>query len=174
MNTPEVSVTATPCPVWDTVNVNIIGNVQGIDWVSVISTILSLIALGVSVYTIYQTKKTHKATLGSAFFASIFQDYLLTHFPNSRERICFENGRIKGHDTFVDNLNAMRKDILYFKYADNAFYTSLRQKIQALEDYVVNAMNKEYDSTGQIEFNNTLDKQLSIIFHSINERHCGM
>ena len=120
----------------DVLNVNIVDKSSSIpnffDWAPIV---LSIIAIAISIYTIYQTKETHKATLASTFFASIFKEYLLEKFPNGRERICFENGRIKGHEILVDDLNKLRRDILYFKYADNDFYLALKKELQDLGHY---------------------------------------
>ena len=159
----------------DVLNVNIVDKSSSIpnffDWAPIV---LSIIAIAISIYTIYQTKETHKATLASTFFASIFKEYLLEKFPNGRERICFENGRIKGHEILVDDLNKLRRDILYFKYADNDFYLALKKELQDLENYIVEAMNSQHDSTAQIKFLTDVDERMTKIFVRINKRHCGM
>lgn len=174
MSTNALSVTTTPCPLSDVLKVSVIDSGNGFPWIELITVFLSLIAIAISIYSIVQTRTVHKATLASNFFASIFKDYLINLFPNSREKVCFDNGRIKGHETLVDQLNELRRKILYFKYADNQFYSALRKALQELENYVVQAMNSTYDSTAQTEFFAELDGQMTRIFVQINKRHCGM
>jgi len=159
----------------DVLNVNIVDKGSHvIDFFNWASIVLSMAAIAISIYAIYQTRIAHKTTLASAFFASIFQDYLIRKIPNSREKICFENRKIKGHETLVDNLNELRREILYFKYADNKFFLVLQKELQNLENYIVDAMNSEHDSADQIKFLTTVDEKIEKIFVRINKRHCGM
>ena len=82
--------------------------------------------------------------------------------------------QVKGHEILVDDLNKLRRDILYFKYADNDFYLALKKELQDLENYIVEAMNSQHDSTAQITFLTDVDERMTKIFVRINKRHCGM
>ena len=156
------------------VDVNIVGNVQSVDWWGIISVLLSAIALIISIYSIKVAKTTHRATLASTVFSSIFQPYLVNIIPKGREKISFPDGKIKGHKGLVDDLNELRRKILYFKYADSEFYEDLHEDIQAIENHIVEAMNTKHDSTAQLKFYAVLDEQLANVFCKINSRHMGV
>lgn len=174
MSTDIANITTYPKLMRDIIDVNIVGNVQSIDWWGIISVLLSAIALAISIYSIKVAKTTHRATLASAVFSSIFQPYLVDIIPKGREKISFPDGKIKGHKGLVDDLNALRRKILYFKYTDSEFYEELHEEIQAIENHIVEAMNLKHDSTAQSKFYSVLDDKLANVFGKINSRHMGV
>ena len=146
--------------------------------IDIVSVIIAILALGASIvsliWTIQHSKKAQKITLEADYFRTIFKDYLVRKFPKAREKIFFQKNKISGHKEFIDQLNSLRRKLSYFRYTDKQFYENLKTELQKLEDFILSAMNKSYESSEQTDFNISCDSQLSSIYELITKRYYGM
>ena len=119
-------------------------------------------------YAITQTNLEHD------YYKVIFRKHLLYGIPSARRFIILTNDRHIMHTAkLVRELNAMRRDSLFFLYHNRAFYDSLKTKLQDLEDYLVITDGKYLDVGEESSFYDTLEAKLSEIYTEISNASCG-
>ena len=93
------------------------------DDIAIIISLISLIAtIILAVVTYWQNQKLKIVDLEANYFTKIYQDFLCSRIPEARVSMRFLNGRLEGDEVLIRVLNEMRRDSLYFKYADESFY----------------------------------------------------
>lgn len=139
-------------------------------------TVLSLVALLVSLYAIYhssrENKKIHSSNMESDFYREIFFQFLSEKIPDNWYKIRYTDGKFSNLDYLILELNNLRKNILFFKFKDPSFYNTLFAKLQSTEDHLVemgnpNASSQSYSNQEK------LDNLLAEIYQFILNKYMG-
>ena len=69
----------------------------------------------------------------------------------------------------IECLNGMRKDFLYYKYANNEFFEKIRTDLQHLEDYLIKSEEESLVDEKLKTFENTVEEELLRIYADITE-----
>lgn len=83
------------------------------------------------------------------------------------EKLISEVGVLTGTDDLIECLNSMRKDFLYFQYADTPFFDGLKDKLQGLEDYLILAEEHPLAEEKAMSFLHHVDSSLSHIYEDV-------
>ncbi len=140
-----------------------------------IAVVISLVSLVVSiilaVYQINTNFKMNKVNIKYNACEKIFDNYLIKEIPDKRRLLKFDKtGKLTGANELKNIIVDMIKDSLYFRYNDKPFYDNLIENLQQLEDFIVNSINKKYDSVRQCDFYNNIEKFLSEIYKIIEDK----
>lgn len=137
----------------------------------VLSTLSLIASIALTVWNIFTTKKLNKVNLKSGVCEKIFDEYLITKIPQARKFAQFDGKNIFiGGGVLQEVLQDMQRSALYFKYADKDFYNNLRKEIRKLEDFIVNNIDKHFDSTEQPEIYNQIDSSIKTIYKLIESK----
>lgn len=134
---------------------------------------LSIVAIIVSLVSLYFSNANNKINLEATYIDQIFQNYMLIKIPEGRKQITHSNGEVKGTDNLIETLNEMRQDSLYYSYQDKKFYEELNRGLQDLEDYLVNQGDKNISNEEFSDFITTISKYLSNIYNLIHDKYLG-
>lgn len=103
-----------------------------------ISNVLSILAFGLSIISIVMQVRREKASHEFDLFVEIYQDHLVRKLPEVRKKLSLDMFDMPvGIDSFIKELENIRKDSLYFSFADSDFYEKLKKTVWLLEDYLV-------------------------------------
>ena len=80
---------------------------------------------------------------------------------------------LSGVDGFISELNQLRKDILYFKYSNPKFYSSLKRSIQDLEDFVIDSSATTFDTETKKDFFQEMQSKIEEIYNTISKAYLG-
>ena len=142
-------------------------------------TTISILALIVSVVILIKDlltdKRVSRIAAESNFFKDIFHQYLIKTIPEGRQRIRHVGKKVDGTAALISTLNDMRQASLFFKYNNKNFYNDLKDKLQNLEDKLVEVNEIDEDSYAKFkdEINNDLEKIYSTIFQmqAVSSQH---
>lgn len=138
---------------------------------SVLSFVVSII---LAIYEIKKAKDLNDITLESVYFDDLYKEILVKRIPNSRAKMTFDsNYHLIGTDDLIDNIKELRKNSLYFQYADKKFYEKLKSKLFDIEDYIIKMEDKQVFGEEQIEFYNTVHNKLSDIYSLMLKKYKG-
>ena len=79
------------------------------------------------------------------------------------------DGKLTGTEELIECLNGMRKDFLYYKYANNEFFEKIRTDLQHLEDYLIKSEEESLVDEKLKTFENTVEEELLRIYADITE-----
>lgn len=130
--------------------------------------ILSIIAILVSIFEIYNNARLNKTNIKSEYFSQIYYDYLFNQIPDARKQIRIDNGRFIGFEKLQDAVTDMVSKSEFFKFANERFYNKLKKKCIDLEDFLLNTANKK-----NIQLSspcNEVDKKIKKIYKYINRK----
>lgn len=131
--------------------------------------ILSIIAIVISLFDIYNNHRVNKTSIKSEYFSELYQAYLFTKIPEARRDLRVDNGKFVDFEYLQNTITDMVYKLVFFKYADERFYKKLKEKCFNLEDYLLNAGNKKnVDISTILE---EIDNQLRKIYQLINKKH---
>ena len=162
---------------------NILGKVENIAEKSVlvnftavecVTVVLSLVAIIVSVATAianYQKDvKIAKMNIQFAYFQEIYKRHLIKEIPTTRGYMWIDAaGYLQDEAKFIEELNQIRRDSLYFSYEDKQFYSELKIKLQNLDDYVLRAKSKPMLGGEQTAFMDQVENDLKGIYELISK-----
>ena len=140
--------------------------------------IISILALVLSiVVVIVETVREFKITrigIEFEFYKEIYKEHLIRKIPEARRVMRFDElHHLRDAQMLIDELNAIRRDSLYFLYNNNKFYTQLKTKLQSLEDYLIETQSKELVADEQTIFWNKVQKDLNGIYETISKAYRG-
>lgn len=136
--------------------------------------ICSVITAGLALVVSYlgwkTAKKAEKVNHEFALFQGVYQDHLVYKLPAARSQIqVTQNGVISGVDGFIQELNEIRKDSLYFQYANPNFFEQLRNCLWGLEDYLT-LLEGPLVNEARLDFEETINKKMIHIYKCILQR----
>ena len=140
---------------------------------------LSFLALLVSITTAindhFRNWQINRTNLEATYFDEIYKDHLIYDIPKARRHMRFNpENKLVDTEKFIDELNAVRKDSLYFCYTDAHFYHSVVSKLQKLEDYIINLEDTVFSQEEQTAFAEEVQIQLNAIYSCITDRYNGL
>ena len=127
------------------------------EWLALGALAASLLAIGISVVAIVTQKHMNTINLQATYYEQIFKQYFLVRIPDAAEKLEYEqDGRLSKEYRELNKvfLNMM-KDCRYFAYANNGFYRGLKERVQNLEEKLI-------DEASHIE--NDIDKRMMFIY----------
>lgn len=137
----------------------------------IVSIISILISFAVTAWQIIITIKVNKINLKSSVCEKIFDEYLIKEIPNARRFISFDKmGKFIGADKLVKTIKSLIKDSLYFRYNDRKFYDILIQKLEELENTIVNNIDKRIDNIKQNDLTNDIEKLIGEVYEIIENK----
>ena len=102
--------------------------------------------------TYEQTERINHSNSMAKYYNVIFDEFLIYKIPEARRYIRFEDERLTDFSKLVDELDAMLRSALYFKYTNRDFYKELKCKINELESYLAECGNNHnYEQDEQAE-----------------------
>ena len=146
------------------------------DYIAFFIAILSmLISIGLAIVQYKQQKSIHQTSLNSKYHDKIFLDHLINKIPESRKYMRFNNetGTLDDTCAFTDELSEMLNGALYYKYKDKDFYKKLKDKIQEIEDYVMDCGNKCTEPEDQADVYKKIQEKLEELYQLINDLYLG-
>lgn len=113
-----------------------------------LSDVLSLLAIGVSIYAVVNTNSVSKhianKTLQKEYFDKIFFDFMLKTFPQEiMEKIEIETDSDVACDEIEKNIVTFLKEAKVYKYINQDFYSNLYAEISKLEDLIFTFFNEK-------------------------------
>lgn len=97
---------------------------------NIFANIVSVIALGISIIAIVQDRSGEKKSREFEIFKETYQAHLVQKLPLARAGVkVTQTGEITGTEELIEELQRIRKDSLYFSYADKDFYENLKKKL---------------------------------------------
>lgn len=150
----------------------------GVDIIDIVTIIMAgislVISIVVAVFQYFQQRSIHRASLNSKYHDEIFLEHLIHKIPEARKYIRFnEADKLDDTDKFTDELNQMLNRALYYKYKDKGFYKKLKDKIQDIEDYVMDCGNKSFEQEDQAEVYKKIQEKLEEMYKLINNQYLG-
>ncbi len=145
----------------------------------IIALICSILAVIISIVTIVvdyaRDMRINTINLNSVYFDEIFKEHLIYKLPQSRRTLTISSsGKLNGTQNLINELNQIRKDSLYFCYADNEFYKGLWDRLTSLEDYIVcSEMENFSEDVKKQNFYYKIQISINDIYRYINSKQFG-
>lgn len=83
-----------------------------------------------------------------------------------------QTGEITGTEELIEELQRIRKDSLYFSYADKDFYENLKKKLWQMEDYLI-LIDEPIVEEKRIDYEYEMENMLVSIYECITKRFLG-
>lgn len=132
--------------------------------------IISIIALIIPFFEVLFALKMNKTNLKSDYFSTLYNEYLFSKIPNTREKIDTNmNGKLVGYEELQNTVINMLCDSAFFKYSDEEFYNELKTKCFGLEDYLLESANKIGINLAIVLVE--IDNKLKEIYKQINKKY---
>lgn len=140
--------------------------------------IVSILAILISIGTLFcETKREYKITrmeMENEFYTEIFKTHLIKKIPKARSVMRFDqSNHLKDSEPLIDELNEIRHDSLYYMYNNREFYLKLKEKLQTLEDFLVENQAKTIIADEQTLFLSNVQEKLNDIYNTIAEIRNG-
>lgn len=145
--------------------------------ISIIAVVLSflsvLVALGSAVFAYRQNKRLNNINMRAKYFNTIFDDYLITKIPEARKYLRFNNNKLVDSQKLCDVLTELLNAALYFRYENKEFYNEIKNRIQKIEDYVMECGNKTFEQEEQGEVFTKIHNNLEALYTCISDNYIG-
>ena len=79
-------------------------------------------------------------------------------------------GKFVGADKLIETIKSLIKDSLYFRYNDRKFYDELTEKLENLENVIVDNMDKKIDNIKQNDLTNNIEKLIADVYEIIENK----
>ncbi len=139
---------------------------------ALIISILSLAGTIVfAIWNIVNTKKINDINLEAEISKDIIKEYLTDIFPKAVSKIHFKKRVMSGIEPLQNALNDLRKQLIFYKYCDEKFFRGLKEKTQALEDYIVLKEGHRFDYDRQNEIREEVRCQMKEIYQLLKNKY---
>lgn len=136
--------------------------------ISLISTIL------IAINEFIEARHMNNINLEAETFNILFRELMLKDLPMARAKLIFnKEHKLIGADEIIDVLTKMRKNAVYYQYVDSDFYGKIRSKLLEIEDFLQNAVDKEYIGEDQTSFFSELGKLLKELYCMLQNKLQG-
>lgn len=133
----------------------------------IISNVVATIALILSVYGFRRDKKTEKRNHEFDLFRDIYQEFLVIRLPTARAKVKISRaGLVSGVDELIHELNEIRKQSIYFSYAEPQFFEELKMTLWELEDYLT-LIEEPFVGEARVDFDHEVTAKLKKIYKCI-------
>lgn len=131
---------------------------------------ISVIALVISIIAIVQERLGQKKSREFEIFKETYQTHLVQKLPAARAGVqVTQNGEVTGTEDLIEELQSIRKDSLYFLYADKDFFEDLKKKLWRMEDYLI-LIDEPLIEEKRIDYENEMERMLISIYECITKR----
>lgn len=130
----------------------------------IISNLIAIIALVLSIYSVYNQVELTKASLESEFFINVFREILINLIPEGTQLLRFEDGKLQDFDSLTIALTKLKVKTLYFKFRDRAFYIKLKDKIDEVDDFLILLSSKKISTDHQQDELKKLDNKIEELY----------
>lgn len=139
----------------------------------VLAVIAIVISIGTAAIGYYYDKKINNINIDIQYYDKVYSEYLLERIPECRMRIERKaDGSLLGVDEFIRLLREMRRNSLYFKFANEEFYNEFRRLNQQLEDTLIMAPDN-INTDGYRSFRCKMDETIYQIYECIHKASHG-
>lgn len=138
----------------------------------ILSVLAILISIGSVMFEYFWNQKINKTNLEADFFRDIYGEFLMKTIPEARNVIHYNNQIVSQTDDLITVLNDIRRSSLFFKYNDKKYYQTLCQKLQLLEDKLVQKTGKMTDDD-YAEFIQEINADIEDIYNIIMKKYVG-
>ena len=151
----------------------ITGGLSPGDCLDLAAVIISVAAMLISVFALWQNRQINTTNLQAVYFEKIFSTYCIKEIPKKVSKLRFVDGRLdRSYQGLVNTMMDMIRDCKYFQYAKNTFYRELEGKTIELEDKLLNEAGALVDSEEeQNEFFDSVDEDVREILKLINKNY---
>ena len=104
---------------------------------------------------------------------SLITDSITQEIPNAYSNICFPKGVLSKTKDLQNSINQLLEKMRFFKYYDKDFYDSIKEKGQALEDYIVENEGKHFEVDDYSKVTDKISKMISDIYYLIKKKYHG-
>lgn len=147
-----------------------IANSDGISLADILAIIAIVISVITAIVTYVKDKRAARKDHELLLFGDLYKDYMVAKFPITRSKLHVSvDGKLTGTEELIECLNGMRKDFLYYKYANNEFFEKIRTDLQHLEDYLIKSEEESLVDEKLKTFENTVEEELLRIYADITE-----
>ena len=137
----------------------------------IISILSLLVSIVFAALEIRNSKKINDINLEAELSKDIIKEYLTQKFPDAISKIHFKGKKLTEIVPLQTALNGLRKELRFFKYCDNVFYTKLKAQTQQLEDYIVNNEGKLFNTDEHGEVMDEIRNQMTSIYALLNQKY---
>ena len=139
------------------------------------SLIISIVAILLSLFATFlqikNSKKINDINLEADLLKSLFTDSITKEIPDAYSNICFPDGVLSKTNDLQDSINQLLIKMRFFKYYDKAFYESIKEKGQALEDYIVENDGKHFEVDDYSKVTDKISMMISDIYYLIKMKY---
>jgi len=135
---------------------------------SVIAILISIISLVLESYT---NKKNKMLDVEAEIIKTVYDKYLITNIPNARREIKHTGEKVISTDNFIQVLNDLRLDSLFYEYKDINFYNFIKNETQKLENYVID--NEIMDNSSYLKYEKKIAASIEAIYNEIINKQLG-
>ena len=139
----------------------------------ILSLIAIIVSLGSAAYQWYLDSHMNQVNLESEYFKSLYSKHLLYDLPIARKYIRFDQNKLVDIDLLIDQLNSIRNDSLFFKYADIDFYTDAKIVLQQLEDYLIDSSQRVLTDEEQKTVLEQIEIKLKSVYRTFGNKYIG-
>lgn len=140
----------------------------------IVSIFALIISIGVPVIEYARDYRINRINLESEYFKEIYKEHLVSKLPKARNYITFDaSKKLIGTDNLINELQELLVSSLYFKYTNETFYKNLKDKIQALEDYLVGNTGIQFSNQNQANVYKNINKYMEDIYKMISDAYLG-
>ncbi len=139
----------------------------------ILSLIAIIVSLGSAAYQWYLDSHMNQVNLESEYFKSLYSKHLLYDLPIARKYIRFDQNKLVDIDLLIDELNSIRNDSLFFKYADIDFYTDAKIVLQQLEDYLIDSSQRVLTDEEQKTVLEQIEIKLKSVYRTFGNKYIG-
>lgn len=139
----------------------------------IISFVAILLSLFATFLQIKNSKKINDINLEADLLKSLITDSITQEIPNAYSNICFPKGVLSKTKDLQNSINQLLEKMRFFKYYDKDFYDSIKEKGQALEDYIVENEGKHFEVDDYSKVTDKISKMISDIYYLIKKKYHG-
>lgn len=135
---------------------------------NIMSNILSIIAIIISAYSIYEKVQYNKNSRKYNIFSEQYINVLIDEIPFAYSRITIENQKMYGVMELHKSLRNLKENIKVIQIVSEETYNDWLNKIEFLETFIINQNNISFKTKKQEEvFFVNLKKKLQLIYSTI-------
>ena len=141
------------------------------------SLIISIVAIFLSLLvTIWQnkcSKAINDINLEADLLKELITKPLTEEIPNAYKDLCFPNGVLSETEPLQTAITNLLEKLRFFKYYDAHFYSEIKKKGQALEDYIVSNDGKHFDNDDMSKTLDEISQMISEVYFLLKSKYHG-
>lgn len=140
--------------------------------------VVSILAVIITIINfLFQQKRETKffrKNLDAEYFNEIYKDSFIFKIPTSRRYISFTTeGNLVGVEKLIEELTNVRAHSIYYHYNDFDYYSSLKEQVESIEDFLVLTAQKTLHGEDQNDFFNKLNTKIKKLYEINYKKYIG-